>query len=89
MLVLQPCRCSMKLYSRKETGEGGEDALRKAGDDCIAQKRMVKAQKSGETPVIPPRRTTMRGLAVHAASGAVREEMKGVADFVLRATHMA
>jgi len=31
----------------------------------------------------------LRGLAVQAASGARREEMKRVADFVLRAIRMA
>lgn len=78
-------------------GENGEPvkqamiALRKGGEDAL-RKRMVKAQKSRELPgdTNPADyarflSTVMRGLAVQAASGASREEMKGIADFVLRA----
>jgi hypothetical protein len=66
-------------------------ALRKGGEDAL-RKRMVKAEKPGELPgdTNPTDytrflSTVMRGLAVQAASGASREEMKGIADFVLRA----
>jgi AcrR family transcriptional regulator len=70
-------------------------ALRKAGEDAL-RKRITMAQKSGELPddTNPADyarflSTLMRGLAVQAATGASREEMKRVADFVLRAIRMA
>jgi AcrR family transcriptional regulator len=69
-------------------------ALRKGGDDVL-RKRMTKAQKSGELPEDTNPAdyarflsTVIRGLGVQAATGATREEMKRVADFVLRAIRM-
>ena len=70
-------------------------ALRKGGEDAL-RKRMTKAQKSGELPddTSPADyarflSTVMKGLAVQAATGASHEEMKRIADFVLRAIRMA
>ena len=70
-------------------------ALRKGGDDAL-RKRIAKAEKSGELPKDTNPAdyarflsTVIRGLGVQAANGATHEEMKGVADFVLRAIRMA
>ena len=70
-------------------------AMRKGGDDAL-RKRMTRAQESGELPEDTDPAdyacflsTVIRGLGVQAANGATREEMKRVADFVLRAIRMA
>ena len=65
----------------------GEQALRK---------RFVKAQRAGELPreTSPADfarfiSTIMSGMAVQALNGAAREEMKRIADFVLKSTGLA
>jgi AcrR family transcriptional regulator len=70
-------------------------AWRKGGEDAL-RKRITKAQKSGELPEDTNPAdygrflsTVMTGLGVQAANGATREELKRIADFVLRAIRMA
>lgn len=69
--------------------------LRKGGEDAL-RKRMTEAQKSGELPEDTNATDFARflsaviaGLAVQAANGATRVEMKRIADFVLKALRMA
>ena len=70
-----------------EWRKGGEEALRK---------RFVKAQRTGELPMnISPAdlarfiATVMAGLTVQAVNGATRDEMKRIADLVLKSIGLA
>ena len=70
-----------------EWRKGGEEALRK---------RFVKAQRAGELPRdISPAdlarfiATVMAGLTVQAVNGATRDEMKRIADLVLKSIGLA
>src|ERR1700757_2051580 len=68
---------------------------RKAGEEAL-RKRFVKAQRARELPRdISPAdlarfiATVMAGLTVQAVNGATRDEMKRIADFVLKSIGLA
>jgi hypothetical protein len=68
---------------------------RKAGEEA-PRKRFVKAQRAGELPrdIIPADlarfiATVVGGLTVQAVNGATRDEMKRIADLVLKSIGLA
>jgi AcrR family transcriptional regulator len=68
---------------------------RRAGEEAL-RKRFVKARRTGELPRdISPAdlarfiATVMAGLAVQAVNGATRDEMKRIADLVLKSIGLA
>jgi len=69
-----------------------EMSLRRAADEELIRKRLLRAQKSGELPrdaspsdLARYVMTVIRGMAVAAVGGATRDELEGVIKTALRA----